>query len=34
MLLTNFFRLPWIVVKALINILLEVIHIWMVFRNR
>ena len=34
MLLTIFFRLPWVVVKALINILLEAIHVWIVFRHR
>ena len=33
MIFNLFLRLPWVVVKALINILLEAIHIWIVFRN-
>ena len=28
------FRMPWFLVKALLNILIEIVHIWAVSRNR
>ena len=34
MLLTTFIRIPWIVVKALLNILIDGIDVWMLFRKR